>query len=257
MLEHATMCRFADSEAPLRSRILVMTTPPRAVSIAAIAASVVLGVVLLVGVLEIPVPGLRIQVELGQPPPLPEAAAITPTFRPSSTRPVLLNEPEVRRVADLELARLTEPLEPQRLMVQVAGSTMAAVEELFVRVTSGNEIVGERLDDPEAAALERAPEPRVLPRRGTPTLANKAEVWQMLRREYTAVAQGARVSGSAVLWILVDRSGVVTETRVHESSGHAELDRVAQRVGDAMRFTFQGLPALTWVQVPIRFTADR
>ncbi|MEQ1857999.1 MAG: M56 family metallopeptidase, partial [Longimicrobiales bacterium] len=38
---------FAESEAPLRTRILNMTTPPRAISLAAIGAATVLGVVLL------------------------------------------------------------------------------------------------------------------------------------------------------------------------------------------------------------------
>jgi len=113
MIDHATMCGFADSEAPLRSRILAMTTPPRAVSIAAILSAAVLGVVLLVGVLKIPVPAVRLQVEIGQAPPAPEEAAITPipprpssaqqdhhavtrpVFTPVSIRPELINREQV------------------------------------------------------------------------------------------------------------------------------------------------------------------
>jgi beta-lactamase regulating signal transducer with metallopeptidase domain len=55
---------FAESEAPLRSRILAMTTPSRTISIAAIAAATVLGVVLLVGALGIPVPTVSLNVQL-------------------------------------------------------------------------------------------------------------------------------------------------------------------------------------------------
>jgi TonB family protein len=100
MLDHATMCGFADSEAPLRSRILAMTTPSRTVSIAAIVASTVLGVVLLVGALEIPVPALRIQVEIGQAPRAAERAVIT--ARPAIDEPV-------RRVAELVEEQRSQP----------------------------------------------------------------------------------------------------------------------------------------------------
>jgi TonB family protein len=99
---------FAESDAPLRSRILAMTTPPRTVSIAAIFASVVLGAVLLVGALEIPVPAVRIQVEIGQAPPVPARTVTRGSFQPSSTRPRLVNEEEVRRVAERELERVTQ-----------------------------------------------------------------------------------------------------------------------------------------------------
>jgi TonB family protein len=88
MLDHATMCGFADSEAPLRSRILAMTTPSRSVSIAAIIASTVLGVVLLVGALQIPVPALRIQVEIGEARRAVERAPVIPRPVDEPVRPV-------------------------------------------------------------------------------------------------------------------------------------------------------------------------
>ena len=58
---------FAESEAPLRKRILAMTTPPRTVSILSILTALVLGVVFLVGVFEVPIPAIRIQVDVGPP----------------------------------------------------------------------------------------------------------------------------------------------------------------------------------------------
>jgi bla regulator protein blaR1 len=53
---------FAESEAPLRSRILAMTTPSTTISVVALLTSMVLGVVLLIGALEIPVPAVSIQI---------------------------------------------------------------------------------------------------------------------------------------------------------------------------------------------------
>ena len=58
---------FAESEAPLRKRILAMTTPPRTVSVLGVLTALVLGVLLLVGVFEVPVPALRMQVDVEPP----------------------------------------------------------------------------------------------------------------------------------------------------------------------------------------------
>jgi beta-lactamase regulating signal transducer with metallopeptidase domain len=67
----AATAAFAESEAPLRSRILSMTTPSRTISIAAIFAATVLGVVLLVGAMGIPVPTVSIDVQMGEAPTPP------------------------------------------------------------------------------------------------------------------------------------------------------------------------------------------
>lgn len=61
---------FSQSEAPLRQRILAMTMPPRTVSVAGILSALVLGVLLLIGVFEVPIPALRLQVDLEPPAPL-------------------------------------------------------------------------------------------------------------------------------------------------------------------------------------------
>jgi hypothetical protein len=63
----AAATAFAESEAPLRKRILAMTTPPRAISVLGILTALVLGVVFLVGVFEVPIPAIRIQVDLEPP----------------------------------------------------------------------------------------------------------------------------------------------------------------------------------------------
>ena len=60
----AAATAFAESEAPLRKRILAMTTPPRAISVLGILTALVLGVVFLVGVFEVPIPAIRIQVDM-------------------------------------------------------------------------------------------------------------------------------------------------------------------------------------------------
>jgi TonB family protein len=214
MLKHATMCGFADSEAPLRSRILVMTTPPRAVSIAAIMSSVVLGTLLLVGVLQIPVPALRIQVELGQILPVPEEAAIRPTLLPSPTRPLLLGkleevvrpapEPEPVRVAEVEM----EPKTQQQ-------------------------------------PIER---PSFTPMSVEPSLSNRDEVAQALIAAYPADLLAKGIGGTTILGLRVGPEGTVLHRRSIQSSGSAALDEAALLVVDRMRFS----PALNRDQrVPV------
>jgi TonB family protein len=212
---------FAESEAPLRSRILAMTTPPRAVSIAAIMASVVLGVVLLVGALEIPVPAIRVQVEIGQTPPAPAEAAITPPFEPSSTRPRLLNEEEVRVVAELELERLI--------------GTPAADHHAPTSV------------------------PKFTPVSVQPSLLNRQDVGRVLAEDYPKELRDAGIGGTVTLGLRVGPEGTVVERSVERSSGHEPLDEAALGVTDVMRFEparnrDQRVPV--WVSLPVTFTAN-
>lgn len=50
---------FAEAEAPLRRRILAMTTPPSTVSVLGLVTALVLGILLLLGVFEVPIPTMR------------------------------------------------------------------------------------------------------------------------------------------------------------------------------------------------------
>jgi TonB family protein len=189
---------FAESEAPLRNRILAMTTPPRAVSIAAICSSVVLGVILLLGALEIPVPAVRIQVEIGPSTSEPDRAVTRGTFQPSSTRPRLINEEEVRRVAELELERVME----------------------------------QKLDLVETAP----PQPRFTPASTEPVMLNRAEVARALLDTYPAALRDRGIGGTAILQLRVGTEGRVLDRRVQKSSGYADMDDAALRVVDMMRF---------------------
>lgn len=111
---------FAESEAPLRSRILSMTTPARTVSVVALLTSMVLGVALILVAFEVPAPAMR--AEVAEAPasatdPTPEELARTfgrvrattgtresgvddaiggPRFTPFTAAPQLLNMDEIR-----------------------------------------------------------------------------------------------------------------------------------------------------------------
>lgn len=67
---------FAESDGPLRQRILAMTTPPRTVSLLGLFTALTLGAVLIVGVFELPIPALQSRHALD--PTAPVADAVDP-----------------------------------------------------------------------------------------------------------------------------------------------------------------------------------
>lgn len=92
-----------------------------------------------------------------------------------------------------------------------------------------------------------------------PELRNAREYLRVLEARYPGMLRDAGLGGTVRLWVHLDESGSVMETRVAESSGHVELDRVAEEVmHEVARFR----PALNrdravrvWVQIPVTFEA--
>lgn len=68
---------FAETDGPLRQRILAMTTPPRTVSLLGLSTALILGVLLIVGVFEVPIPALRVQADV-EPVAAPESGTDGP-----------------------------------------------------------------------------------------------------------------------------------------------------------------------------------
>jgi protein TonB len=62
-----------------------------------------------------------------------------------------------------------------------------------------------------------------------------------------------------MLWVRIDESGTVQETRVVTSSDHDQLDRVAQDlIRKAARFSpalNRGQTVAVWIQLPVTFQA--
>jgi TonB family protein len=148
--------------------------------------------VLLVGALEIPVPAISIQVEIGGAPPAAEQA-----FQPSVTRPRLVNEGEVREVAQLQLERLT---------VQAASPERQRVQPHFTPVSY------------------------------QPIMLNRPEVGRALLEAYPPELRDRGVGGTTILELRVGTEGRVLDRRVQSTSGYPAFDEAALRVVDLMRF---------------------
>ena len=230
---------FAESEAPLRNRILAMTTPPRTVSVLAILTSLVLGVVLLIGAFEIPVPSVRIEIVM-------DAAE-------SGTGPVAATEREVAAEPEAPPA----PTGASRPDSEPAPSLEAIVSRLrresVVAPRRRESVVQQRVEpsEPDITAA-----PTFTPFTVAPSIRNRAEVVRAMEREYPALLRDAGIGGTVTVYFFIDENGRVVDFQVNESSGHQALDDAAIAVADIYRFT----PALNrdkkvpvWVSFPITF----
>ncbi len=202
-----------------------MTTPPRTVSVLALATSTVVAVLLLAGACQVPVPT--------------EGDEIAATAQPDQTPPVT--------------AVYTPPTPPSTppADVEVADSGPSAPEP---DPTPAPEVAARTIE--ASASPQQVPEPGFTTMTVRPVLTNVPDVQNALMREYPVALRDAGIGGAPVLWIHIAADGAVDDTRVFESSGQARLDEAAQRVAEAMHFR----PAqngdetvAVWVQIPIRF----
>jgi protein TonB len=99
-------------------------------------------------------------------------------------------------------------------------------------------------------------QPTFTPYTVAPDLKNRSDVGRALEREYPPLLRDAGIGGTAKVWFFIDEEGRVQDTRLQETSGHAQLDEAALAVANIMRFT----PALNrdkkvpvWVAFPITF----
>jgi TonB family protein len=92
-----------------------------------------------------------------------------------------------------------------------------------------------------------------------PELRNRPEVQQALVRNYPPHLRDRRVSGTTLVWLLIDEIGRVVNAQVKESSGEPDLDKAALQVARAMLFTpaknRESQPVKVWIQLPIVFRA--
>jgi TonB family protein len=91
-----------------------------------------------------------------------------------------------------------------------------------------------------------------------PELLNRAEVARSMQRLYPQTLLQAGVGGTVLVWLHLDESGSVIETRLKKGSGFDLLDGAALKVAQTARFS----PAYNrdqrvrvWVELPVVFGA--
>ena len=279
------LAAFAESEAPLRSRILAMTSPPRAVSIVALLTSMVLGVVLLIGALEIPVPTVSIQMAVEPasaetPPSVPATeataeataeptaeSAAEPANPPSQGADAAPAAAGAQRQDRAERQDGVERQQAESSRAEAPPSAEEALDRLRQQAESERRLVVARRGDAGDAVIAAGPaaspqesdlsaRPTFTPYTVAPSILNRAEVVQAMRDAYPALLRDAGIGGTIRMYFFIDENGDVRDTRIDLSSGHPALDDAALRVASVYRFS----PALNrdrrvpvWVSLPITF----
>jgi TonB family protein len=167
-----------------------------------------------------------------------------------------------REIQQLDLVQEFEiPPPPQEIVrpaVPVLSTSLDISEDITIgEVTFDQNPVSELPPPPTGRGVNVSDQPAFTPYEVKPELRNRDEYARELQRRYPPNLRDAGIGGTVVLWIRIDESGAVRDTRVFTSSGYDLLDEVAHEV---MRETARFSPALNrdqrvavWIQMSITF----
>jgi len=101
-----------------------------------------------------------------------------------------------------------------------------------------------------------AAEPTFTPFTVAPEIQNRDEVIAAMARSYPPLLRDAGIGGTIRVYFLISETGLVTDTRIDQSSGHEALDQAALAVASVYRFSAalnRDQPTAVWVSFPITF----
>jgi periplasmic protein TonB len=151
------------------------------------------------------------------------------------------------------------PEQIQRPAIPVISTDINIADDITIsEVTFSENPVSDLPPPPSGTGVNISDEPAFTPREVDPTLRNRNAFIQQLERRYPPMLKDAGIGGTTVLWVFINEEGQVQNTRITQSSGYEQLDRVAEQL---MREVAQFTPALNrdqrvpvWVQLPVTFT---
>ena len=113
-------------------------------------------------------------------------------------------------------------------------------------------------EEEETRSLPRkmSSEPVFTPFTRKPEIGNREAVMRALNANYPPLLKNAGVGGKPLVWILIDESGRVVDTKIKTTSGHEAIDQAAERVAHSMQFkpALNGTqPVPAWIVLPIEF----
>lgn len=151
------------------------------------------------------------------------------------------------------------PEQIARPATPVAVADALVDEDITIAPTTFEANPIENLPPPPASSQsgDLAAAPVFTPYSVAPELRNRAEIARLLVRKYPPVLRDARITGTVLVWFLIDETGHVQKSLIHTSSGYEQFDHAAIEVANEMVFS----PALNrdqkvpvWVALPIIFT---
>lgn len=147
------------------------------------------------------------------------------------------------------------PEQIQRPAVPVLSTDVNIDENITIaEVTFDENPVSDLPPPPTGSGVDVSSQPTFTPYEVRPELRNRSAFARALQRAYPPMLKDAGIGGTTVLWVYIDESGAVQNTRVTQSSGYEQLDQAAQQVMAQAEFS----PALNrdqrvpvWIQLPV------
>lgn len=109
---------------------------------------------------------------------------------------------------------------------------------------------------PTGTGVDVSDQPTFTPYEVAPEMQNRGAYVSALTSNYPATLRDAGIGGTVRVWLFIDPTGSVQDTRIVESSGYPELDEAAIESAAVLEFS----PALNrdqrvpvWIQFPVTF----
>jgi protein TonB len=188
----------------------------------------------------------------------------------STTSITIIDGYGIERATELEQVILNEqrefeipppPARMSRPAVPVISTNLDISDQITIDVVFFSDTpINAPPPPPTARPFDVAEQPAFTPFEVRPRLSNVTDLEKALLVHYPPMLKRAGIGGVTVLWIFIDETGEVRNTRVVETSGFDELDEAAQlAVRESARFT----PAMNrdvrvpvWIQMPVTFAVQ-
>jgi TonB family protein len=245
---------FAESEVPLRRRILAMTTPARPLTALGFVVTLALGAALLSGALAVPVPAVRAPQATQPQAVLPEPRV---TVDPSARLIPLIDRTSGRELVMLRArAGRWYPLDgsPSRGVIVVPdrpGGAWGLLPPPGVNASNWDAIV-----EAWGAAVPALSELRIRELSVLPRILNPDDIVGAIADAYPLRLRDGGLGATVGMHFLVGATGVVQQTRIGQISAYRDLDEAALRVAEVYQFSpadLDGEPIPVWVSHAIDF----
>jgi TonB family protein len=237
---------FAESDVPLRRRILSMTTPPRPLRATGVLGILGVGAALLVGAVSVPAPEVRLpwttpvvwKAVLQRSEGLPPLRVIPDPVTPARVAWVLRSPgAQGDSVVRLTTTANVAPALLRSVALDLFGDTAG------LTITYDQSLPGE-------TPPEVTDQPRIL---------NPEEIVAAMAAAYPEQLRDRGLGGTVGMQFRLDERGVVTRTRIGQISAYPAFDEAALRVARLYRFSpavLDGQPTAVWVSHAIDFRVE-
>jgi TonB family protein len=149
------------------------------------------------------------------------------------------------------------PEQIQRPAIPVISTNVNIQDDITISETTFSENpISDLPPPPTGGGVDVSEAPTFTPYEVKPEMRNRSELVRTIERNYPSTLKDAGIGGTVRVWVFIDESGSVKNTRVVESSGYPALDKAAEEAMKVVKFS----PALNrdqkvavWVQFPVTF----